>query len=55
LDAVLAHQPLDPVTADVLAGAQQRLPGPPVAVGAVVRLMDLTDPAEQPLVLQRPV
>ena len=36
---------------DVLAGPQQRLPGPPVAIGAVVRLVHLTDPLEQPLVL----
>jgi hypothetical protein len=39
LDVVGAHQALDVVAADILARAQQRLPHPPVAVGAVVGLV----------------
>ena len=48
---LLAHQPLDPAAADLLAGAPQRLPHPPVAVGVVVGRVHLADPREQPLVL----
>ena len=51
LDAVCAHQPLDPAAADLLAGAHERLPHPPGAVGEVVARVDLPDQLEQPLVL----
>jgi hypothetical protein len=50
-DPVHAHQPLDPAARDLLAGAQERLPHPPVAVGAVVGFMHLADASQQPLVL----
>jgi hypothetical protein len=50
-DSMGAHQALDAAARDVLAGAQQRLPHPPVAVGVVVGRVQLTDPLEQPLVL----
>jgi hypothetical protein len=46
LDALGAHQPLDPVTPDVLAGPQQRLPGAPVAIGVVVGGVQLADDAD---------
>ena len=39
--------------ADLLAGALQRLPHAPVAVGVVVGRVHLADPLEQPLVLDR--
>jgi len=51
LNAVCAHQPLDPAAADLLTGPPKRLPHPPGAVGQVVALMDLPDQLEQPLVL----
>jgi hypothetical protein len=51
LDAVLAHQSRDAVTADLLAGSKQRLPHPPGAVGEVVGLVQLFDLGEQALIL----
>src|SRR5207245_1861700 len=51
LDASRAHQPLHAAARYLLAGAPQRLPHPPVAVGVVVGRVQLTDPAEQPLIL----
>jgi hypothetical protein len=54
LDVVGRHQPPDTIAADVLAGAAQRLPHAPVAVGAVVGLVQLRDAGEQPLVLDAP-
>jgi hypothetical protein len=53
-DLVRAHQPLHPAARDLLAGAPQRLPHAPVAVGAVVGRVQLADAPEQPLVLHRP-
>jgi hypothetical protein len=47
----VAHQALDAVAADVLSGAQQRLPHPPVAVGVVVRRVRGLDELQQPLVV----
>jgi hypothetical protein len=46
-----AHQALDAVTADVLAGAQQRLPHSPIAVGVVVGGVRLPDPVQEPFVV----
>jgi len=43
LDAVGAHQPRNTVAADVDACALECLPGPSVAVGVVVRGLDLAD------------
>src|SRR5438445_3143665 len=51
LDASRAHQPLHAAARYLLAGAAQRLPHPPVAVGVVVGRVQLADPAEQPLIL----
>src|SRR5829696_8684898 len=48
-----AHQPLDAAAADLLAGAPQRAPHPPGAVGEVVARVDPPDQLEQPLVLDR--
>jgi hypothetical protein len=48
-----AHQPLDAIAAHSLAGAQQRLPGAPVAVGVIVGRLQLLDAPQQPLVLDR--
>jgi hypothetical protein len=53
LNAVRTHQALDAVATDVLAGPQQRVPGPPVAVGVVVRRLQLPDPADESLVVDR--
>jgi hypothetical protein len=53
-DPVGAHQPLDPATPGRFAGASQRLPHPSRSVGVVVRSVGRRDPAEQPLVLDRP-
>jgi len=50
LDGLLAHQALDPAAAHLFAGAAQRLPHAPVAIGAVGGLMHLADHARQPLV-----
>ena len=47
------HQPLHAAAADLLAWRAQGDPGAPVAVGAVVALVDLLDPGEQALVLDR--
>ena len=55
LDRIGAHQPPDAVATDRLARPEQRLPGAPVAVGVVVGRMDLTDPLQQPLVLDGPL
>src|SRR5204863_9009052 len=52
LDAVCAHQPLDPAAADLLARPLQRLPHPPRPVGEVVGRVDLADQLEQSLVLK---
>ena len=54
LDSVAAHQPLHPAARHPLALPEQRLPGAPIAVGLVVRGVDLADAAEQPLVLECP-
>ena len=54
LDSVGAHQALHPAARHPLAGAPKRLPHAPVAVGVVVLSVQLTDPAQQPLVLDRP-
>jgi hypothetical protein len=54
LDGVGAHQALDPVTPDPFAGPVKRLPHSPIAVGVVVRRVQLADDAEQPLVLHGP-
>jgi hypothetical protein len=51
LDFGIPHQPLHAALADILPLAFQGDPHPPVAVGAVVALMDLLDAAEQALVL----
>src|SRR5712691_2270016 len=51
LDAVCAHQPLNSAAADLLAGAQERLPHPPGAVREVVAPVQLADQLEQPVVL----
>jgi hypothetical protein len=48
---VHAHQALDAIAADVLAGAQQRLPHPAVAVGVVVGGVHLPDPVQEPFVV----
>jgi hypothetical protein len=50
-DPVLAHQTLHPAARHTLAGAQQRLPHPPVAISEVVALVRCPDQLEQPLVL----
>ncbi len=52
-DSAGSHQPLHPATAALLAGAAQRQPHPPVAVGVVVGRVQLVDSAEQPLVVDR--
>src|SRR5204863_6138743 len=52
-DPVRAHQALHPAARRLLAGTLERLPHPPVAVGVVVRGVQLADPREQPLVLDR--
>jgi hypothetical protein len=54
LDALAAHQALDAVTPDVLAGPKQGLPGASVAVGVVIGRVHLADPLKQPLILHRP-
>ena len=54
LNAIAAHQPLDPAAADLLTGPPQSLPHPPRAIGEVVVLVQLPDQAEQPLVLDSP-
>jgi hypothetical protein len=48
---VLAHQPLNLAARDLLAGAQQRLPGAPVPVGLEVGRVGLADALKQSLVL----
>lgn len=53
LDPGLPHQPRYPAPADLLAGPLQCDPHPPVAVGAVVGLVDLGDATGQALVLER--
>jgi hypothetical protein len=55
LDSCLAHQPLHAAATDLLARPAQGDPGAPVAVGAVVGLVDLLDPGQQALVFDRPV
>jgi len=45
LDPMRAHQPLDLTSRGGLAGSSERLPGPPVAVGLVVREVHLADGA----------
>ena len=55
LDALAAHQPLHVPAPDELAGATQRLPRAPVAVGVVVGGVDLADALEQALVVDRPL
>jgi hypothetical protein len=50
-DPMRAHEPLHRAARRGLAGSEQRLPHPPVAVGVVVGRVQLTDPPEQPLVL----
>src|SRR5207249_798292 len=47
------HRPLHPAARHLLAGAAERLPHPPVAVGVVIGGVQLADPGEQPLVLDR--
>jgi cobalamin biosynthesis protein CbiG len=54
LDAVLAHQSLHAAAPDRLAGAAERLPHPPVAVGVVVLGVNVADPSAEALVLDRP-
>ena len=54
-DPVAPHQPLYLATRHLLAGAAKRLPHPPIAVGVVVGRVQLPDPAEQPLVFDRPL
>src|SRR3954470_23209804 len=51
LDALAAHQSLDPVAADRDAVTAQHQPRSPVAVGVVVGGVDALDLPEQPLVL----
>ncbi len=51
LDPVGSHQPLHLATRRPLTRACECLPRPAVAIGAVVRLVHLPDPSEQPLVL----
>jgi hypothetical protein len=46
-DLVLAHQALDAVTPSALAGAAQRLPHPPVAVGEVGGRRHVQGPADR--------
>ena len=53
-DAVGAHQALHGAARDRLARPVKRDPHPPGSVGVVVGLVDLSDPAEQPLVLDGP-
>ena len=55
LDAVRAHQALDVVAADLLAGAAERLPHPPVTVGVVVGRVELLDARQQSLVLDHAI
>jgi hypothetical protein len=55
LDRGLAHQALDAVAPDLVAGPPQRLPRAPVAVGVVVGRMGRADELEQPLVLDAPL
>jgi len=55
LDALAAHQPLNPSASHLLARSAQRLPGAPVAVGVVVGGVDLADALEQALVVDRPL
>jgi hypothetical protein len=50
LGAGLSHQALDAVAPNGLAGAVKRLAHPPLAVGAVVGLVDVADDAAQALV-----
>ena len=45
-----AHQPLDPVAADVDARPLERQPHPPVAVAVIVGRVHGLDLLEQPLV-----
>jgi len=54
-DSVPLHQPLHPAAWRLLAGAAKRLPHPLIPVGVVVGRMQLPDPLEQPLVLDRPL
>ena len=54
LDFGFSHQPLHSALADLLSFALQGDRHAPVAVGAVVALVDLADAGEQPLVLDRP-
>ena len=53
LDPGSFHQPLRPAGPDLLAFALQGDPHAPVAVGAVVALVDFADTLQQPLVLDR--
>src|SRR5215203_1595309 len=48
------HQALDVAAADVLARQPQRFPHSSGSVGEVVLGMQLADPAEQPLIIDRP-
>jgi hypothetical protein len=49
-----AHDPLDPAATGCLAGASERIPHPPGAVGVVVGRVQLPDPLQESLVLDRP-
>jgi hypothetical protein len=51
LNGVAAHQPLDTTAPDPLTVPEERLPHPARSVGEVVRGVQLTNPAEQPLIL----
>ena len=50
-DALLAHQPCDSVTADLLALALQLVPHARIAVALEVLLVHFSDPGEEPLIL----
>src|SRR6266516_4945256 len=52
-DPARAHQPLHAAARHPLAGTRERLPHPPIAVGEVIGGVQLPDPPEQPLVLDR--
>jgi hypothetical protein len=49
--ARLAHQPHDPIAPGALTSPPQRSVHPPLAVALIVRAVDLSDPAGEPLVL----
>ena len=50
-NALLARQPGDSVTADLLAPSPQLVPHPRIAVALEVLLVHLPDPGDQPLIL----